>query len=118
MKHIWLGVFTLLAAPAWAQSVTFVDKDGYAMGPGTWTCEKAISIALEDGGSDKSALIGWILGAWSFSTFAREPAYSDVIEDVGGQAIYVETIRRCQSAPPDELLHVVVRAMVDNTAAD
>lgn len=118
MKHFLLAGLVMLAVPVMAQQVTLVDKDGYAMGPGTWTCERAVSVAMEDGGQDKTALIGWILGAWSLSTFVREPAYSDIIEEVGGQSIYVETIKSCQSAPPDELLHKVVRAMVDNTGAN
>ena len=85
------------------------------MGPGIWTCERALSVAMGDGGTDKSALVGWIMGAWSLSTFVREPAYSELIERVGGETIYIETMKRCQTAPPDELLHTVVRSMIDNT---
>lgn len=118
MKYSLLVGLMLFAGPAMAQQVTLVDKDGYTLGPGTWTCERAVSVAMEDGGQDKSALIGWILGAWSLSTFVREPTYSDLLEQVGGQTIYIETIKNCQSAPPDELLHKVVRSMIDNTGTN
>ena len=118
MKHLLLCGLMMVSAPVLAGQVTLSDKDGYAMGPGTWTCERAVTVATGEGGSDKSALIGWILGAWSLSTFLREPSYSDLIEEVGGEQIYIETIRRCQSAPAGELLHLVVRSMIDNTVAN
>ncbi|MHA6323986.1 5'-methylthioadenosine phosphorylase [Roseivivax sp. CAU 1753] len=118
MTQVLLSGLLLFASPAMAQQVTLADKDGYAMGPGTWTCDKAVAVAMSDGGQDKSALIGWILGAWSLSTFIRAPAFSDTIEQVGGQQIYIETIRQCEAAPADELLHLVVRAMIDNTGSD
>lgn len=118
MRHLLLCGLVLVGMPAMAGQITLGDRDGYAMGPGTWTCERAVAVAMGEGGSDKSALIGWILGAWSLSTFLREASYSDLIEEVGGEQIYIETIRRCQAAPAEEPLHLVVRSMIDNTAAN
>lgn len=117
MKYLFFSLM-LLGAPAMAQQFTLVDKDGYALGPGNWTCARTVEVAMGEGGQDKSALIGWIMGAWSLSTFVRSPEYSDLIEQVGGETIYIESVKRCQSAPPEELLHTVVRAMIDNTGVE
>ena len=115
MKSLLFACSVLVATTAAAQQITFADKDGYSMGPGTWNCQRVVAVATGDGGQDKSALVGWIMGAWSMSTFAREPGYSDIIEQVGGETIYIETVTRCSSAPAEELLHTVVLSMIDNT---
>ena len=118
MKKIILCSLMLLATPLTAQELSLSDQEGYVMGPGIWSCEQTIAVANGDQAQDKAALVGWIMGAWSLSTFFREPNYRGVIEQVGGERIYVETIKRCNSAPPQEFLHTVVRSMIDNTSSE
>lgn len=115
---ILLTLLVLLAPPAQAHDMELVPREGYVMGAGAWTCARALEVALGDDQLQKTALIGWLMGAWSMSTFFREPGYSDVIEEVGGEQLYRLTMQRCDSGPGEVLVHTVLRSMIDNTAGN
>lgn len=117
MKSL-LICLVFFASPAMAHDIHLSPREGYTMGAGAWACAHALEVARGEDQQQKTALIGWLMGAWSMSTFFREPGYTDVIETVGGEQLYVLTMQRCDSGPGDVLVHTVVRSMIDNTAGN
>ena len=105
----------VLLAGAIAAAAPAAMADGYIMGAGRWTCAEVAKTAQEGKPIEVGQLAGWILGFWSRSTQARETAFIDTVEKVGGKRIYELTIEQCRKAGPDVLLHRVAESMIKNT---
>lgn len=89
--------------------------DGFVLGSGRWTCDKAIKAANGGAPIQVGQLAGWILGYWSAATFQREKGFIDIVEKVGGQKIYEATLAECSKAPPATPLYEVADRMIANT---
>jgi hypothetical protein len=111
------GIFKTVTALACAGflSVQAAQAEGFVLGAGRWTCEKAVGVMDGDSGIDKGQLVGWVLGTWTSATFNREKTFIDTVEQVGGQKIIVATIAECRKASPETLVYRVVDTMIRNT---
>ena len=107
MKRV-LAAAILLAGPAPALA------DGFMMGSGQWTCGQAIG-AWNGTPIQKGQLAGWIMGYWSAATTARESAFVDTVEKVGGLKIVEATLAECQKAGSEAMLYRVTQGMIANT---
>lgn len=89
--------------------------DGYIIGAGRWTCEKAIEVFETGDPSEKGQLAGWIFGFWSFATGTREKEFIDKVEAAGGIRIADLTIAECRKAPPETMVYQVSGSIIRNT---
>lgn len=105
------------AATALALSILTpaAQADGYIIGAGRWTCEKAIEVLESGTESEKGQLAGWIFGFWSFATGTREAEFVDKVEAAGGIRIADLTIAECRKAPPETMVYQVSGSIIRNT---
>ena len=115
MRHV-LTALALCASVTSAQAdTTFTRTDGFVMGAGRWTCGEVLQMAKDGTPLEWGQVVGWILGAWSIASFAREEAFTNTVETTGGKQIVSITLGQCQQNDPRTALHDVVRSMIGNT---
>ena len=85
--------------------------DGYVIGAGRWTCERALSASVGRA-LDKGQVYGWIFGAISQQTFAGDTKFVDTIEQIGGARVAEIVFDECRKAAPDTELYKVVDKVV------
>jgi len=107
MKYLLL--LATLAAPSLATA------DGFVIGAGRWNCGDVVAADAPDKSAERLQIAGWIFGYWSAATFARETAFIDTVENVGGNAILDATLAECQKAAPETPLFRIVQQMITNT---
>jgi len=108
-RALLLAFAFALAAPA------PVAADSYIMGAGNWTCGEVLRVANEGSEAELGQLIGWVLGFWSAMTYDHGEAFTDIVEDVGGRAVFDTTLMACSEADPGAPLHAISISIVRNT---
>ena len=93
------------------------EGDGFVMGPGQWSCAKALEVDANGPDVDAGLLAGWIMGYWSAVTFARDTSFKDTVETFGGKAIYDTTMAQCRDLvdPASVQLYFLTQAIIKNT---
>ena len=104
---------TIAAAILFA-SAGMAHADGFMMGSGQYSCERALQ-AWNGTPIEKGQLAGWIMGYWSAATTARDTSFVDTVERVGARKIVETTLVECQKAGPDVMLYRVTQSLIRNT---
>lgn len=107
MKHFLIAISLL--------SPTLASAEGYVLGAGRWTCADIVRVSESGSSSEIGQFAGWLFGYWTAATFTRETGFTDVVENVGGQAIMNATIDECKRAPADTMVYQIANGMIDNT---
>jgi len=100
------AALALAPLPLWA--------DQYYMGAGSWTCDQFVQrIDSGDGGLTAQAA-GFVMGFWSAATLNNGDAFTDLVEQTGGRAIFEATYKACQGNG-SVLVGDLARKMLDDT---
>jgi len=107
MKSLLLSAALLF--PSLAQA------DSYILGAGRWTCEEVLTANQNQDMAKVFQAVGWLFGYWSAETKYRDNSFVDVVENVGGRAIFDQTLVECGKAPEGTLLYELADSMIGNT---
>ncbi|MBM7069453.1 5'-methylthioadenosine phosphorylase [Actibacterium sp. 188UL27-1] len=111
-----LGMALLLtgtAAPA--QDADPPQVDGYVMGAGRWTCERARTTFETGTEVDQGQLFGWLMGYWSAATQGGTSEFITTVQEAGGKRIAEITLTECAKQHPETSIIAVTEALIDNT---
>lgn len=106
---------TGFALAAFALHAASAQAEGYVLGAGSWSCSEIVEIMETSDPSLVGQVAGWVFGFWSSASFAREPGFTDIIEEVGGETILRKSVEECRKAPPDTPFYSLVNSMIANT---
>jgi len=94
---------------------TMAQADSYILGAGRWTCQDLLTANETQDMAKVFQAVGWLLGYWSAETNYRENSFVDIVENAGGQAIFIQTLNECKAAPEGTLLYELANSMIGNT---
>lgn len=89
--------------------------DGYILGVGRWSCADVVEAAQNGSPIQRGQLVGWILGYWSAITTTKPTEFIDIVERVGAETVYTETVKACQDSDPDVMLFQATQNIIKNT---
>lgn len=105
---------TLAAAALCLATTAPTFAQGYVMGTGRWTCERARAAFVTQNATDQAQVAGWILGYWSHASLGQNEAFIAQMEKAGGVKIVEITLAECQNNP-NAMLYQVADAIFQNS---